>query len=714
MIPTIRSGSRAVGLQAWLAAFHPDKYHPVPTYDNNQEPAAPKGLFGTTASIWSANAPAVPRVTPAQETIPRKDGFPQELMHQQTLGFSTFLPSPGVPNKPFTSPPSVAVPSIQTSQAEQVIQAAALTQAAQAAQAFQLQAQLQAQAAQAGLEFAEAEGLDEPLPEELGFLASDSEVFNSPACSYNSGGEEGARQHWSEPDCFAQSAVKDPGKYLSHFQSLGFQDLFDAVKSHLWTSGPIPDMVLFHLFRKVHTKEQGDRAIELLQQDRLIRLNRGASSDYSEVTSSAVFCALNRAAGDDAVVAAAESASTMGLTLSRSSMYHLMKQYSVKGKVEHVEKLFRALETAGKSWNSNCIVIMMLAYFNQGRFEEADRLRKELRLRGIKISERIDARLDKLLSGEEYWRWEDRVYVRPRQMCSSVPRVPPGFRGLNHGCFVPPGLLSSPYLNTPAAERPYHSAVAMAQTLDAEDQSITTSDGPEGKQPQPLEGAVSIRDAIKEPKTHLNALRSVTFKDLYEGIQESLARSGPVENVVISFLFRKVETLEQAEMAMNLLTLERAARRDAQVSQDYNETTCSRIFNALFRVGATGIALKSAENAAKNGLILSGKALHELLKSFAIKNEVDKVEDIWKLVKIHGKPSSRIVYSIFRTYFDNNMVDRAERFREEIRGMGINLSTSATRNIEEVLSGAKQWVKDPHAVVDVGPDNTGSQLNLRG
>jgi len=169
----------------------------------------------------------------------------------------------------------------------------------------------------------------------------------------------------------------------------------------------------------------------------------------------------------------------------------------------------------------------------------------------------------------------------------------------------------------------------------------------------------------------------------------------------------------QVEMAMNLLTLERAARRDAGMSDDYNETTCSRIFNALFRVGATDIALASAENTAKNGLILSGKALHELLKSFAIKNEVDKVEDIWKLVKIHGKPSSRIVYSIFRTYFDNNMMDKAESFRDEIRSMGINLSASATRNIEEVLSGAKQWVKDPHAPTNVVSDETGEQWNLR-
>lgn len=90
-----------------------------------------------------------------------------------------------------------------------------------------------------------------------------------------------------------------------------------------------------------------------------------------------------------------------------------------------VERLFRALDAAGKSWNSNCIVIMMLAYFNQGKFEDANVLRHELRARGIKISERIESRLDKLLSGEESWLWEDKIWARPQR------QEPPAARGLS-------------------------------------------------------------------------------------------------------------------------------------------------------------------------------------------------------------------------------------------------------------------------------------------
>jgi len=719
-----------VGLQAWLAAFHPDKYNPVTAFEGGQGQGqvqgqgsdTPKGLFGTTASIWSADAASKPAAAAAPMIPSRRDGFEaqQDSLHQQMLGFSALLP--GVPNKPFTCPPSLPVPARQTVPADQALQAIAAAQAARAAQAAQaahlqaaqLQAQLQAQAAQAGLDLADAVCLDECMPEDLAFAAPDAAAFGFMPSLHFGSSDEGLGSQWTA--CVVQSAVKDPGKYLSHFQGMGFQDLFDAMKSHLWTSGPIPDMALFQLFRKVHTRQQADKALALLNKDRATRLSRGVTSEYSEVTSSAVFCALNRAGEDDDVVAAAESASSMGLTLSRSSMYHLMKQYSVKGKVEHVEKLFRALETAGKSWNSNCIVIMMLAYFNQGRFEEADQLRKELHHRGIKLSERIDARLDKLLSGEEYWHWEDKVYVRQRskQAQSSAPQVPPGFAMLNHGTFVPPGLFSPPC--TPSAQTPrqYHSAVSMAQALDAEEQSLETADSTEGMPSSTAEEAATLQDAIKEPKIHLNVLRVVGFDDLFKAVEDSVGRHGPVENVVISFLFRKVENRDQAERAMNLLSIERAARREAGISEEYNETTCSRIFNALFRVGATDVALSSAESAVQNGLILSGKALHELLKTFALSNEVDKVEDIWKLVKIHGKPSSRIVYSIFRTYFDNNMMDEAAKFHKEIKGMGISLSASATRNIEEVLSGSKQWVKDPRGQPGIGPDDSGDQLHLRG
>lgn len=94
-----------------------------------------------------------------------------------------------------------------------------------------------------------------------------------------------------------------------------------------------------------------------------------------------------------------------------------------------MERLFRALETAGKSWNSNCIVIMMLAYFNQGKFEEADMLRRELRAKGFSISDRIDDRLDKLLSGEESWLWKDQVWSRPRRLPNT------SMRGLSLVCY---------------------------------------------------------------------------------------------------------------------------------------------------------------------------------------------------------------------------------------------------------------------------------------
>jgi len=113
--------------------------------------------------------------------------------------------------------------------------------------------------------------------------------------------------------------------------------------------------------------------------------------------------------------------------------------------------------------------------------------------------------------------------------------------------------------------------------------------------------------------------------------------------------------------------------------------------------GASDLALTCAEHAHETGLVLSGKALHELLKSFAIQNDVEKVEEIWKLVKLNGKPSSRIVYSVFRTYFDNGMMEKASGFHREIQSIGIKLSASATRNIEDVLSGAKRWVRDPQA-----------------
>ena len=85
----------------------------------------------------------------------------------------------------------------------------------------------------------------------------------------------------------------------------------------------------------------------------------------------------------------------------------------------------------------------------------------------------------------------------------------------------------------------------MAQALDAEDQSIATSDSAEGRHSTPREETATIQEAIKEPKVPLNVLRVASFDDLYKAIEESLGRHGPVENVVISFLFRKVENRNQ-------------------------------------------------------------------------------------------------------------------------------------------------------------------------
>eukprot|EP00210_Caulerpa_lentillifera_P005519 g5278.t1 len=500
-------------------------------------------------------------------------------------------------------------------------------------------------------------------------LAPSLEDWNMNCCSqFNQGHSTG----WP---------VLDPSKTIQHFTSLSFDAMHQAANLHLWTVGPVSDMTIFYLFRKVHSKEQANRAVDALMKDRECRNYRRNTTPYSEVASAAVFNALNRTGGEDLVVAAAEKATELGLTLSRSNMYHLMKQYSVQGKVEHVEKLFRALENAGKSWNSNCIVIMMLAYFNRGKFEEADQLRHELKSRGIKISERIENRLELLLSGEERWRWEDQVYFRPRQVHHLSP--PPGFGpirdtvspiknrnfSLSNGCVhVNTGaLVVDPYQD--------HAEGYMLREL-----------------PRP-----TLRDAVKEPRVHLNILRAAGFSDLHNVLLEFVRTEGPVENVCISFMFRKVETKEDAEKAMQFLEEERAARTQAGISEEYNETTCSRIFTALFRTGAPDLAFIYAKNASETGLVLSGKALHELLKSFATRNEVEKVEQIWSLVKINGKPSSRIVYSIFRTYFDNGMMERARRFRDEIQNIGIKLSASATRNIDDVLSGAKRWVKDPHS-----------------
>ena len=197
------------------------------------------------------------------------------------------------------------------------------------------------------------------------------------------------------------------------------------------------------------------------------------------------------------MVAAAEKAFELGLTLSRSNMYHLMKQYSVQGKVDHVEKLFRALETSGKSWNSNCIVIMMLAYFNQGRFEDADKLRHELNARGIKISERIETRLDKLLAGEEKWRWEDKVFYRPRKAHLAPP---PGFQPLHQQ--LPSMVMMQSFMRRPGsmheAMKAYHPYMTSSQSLHVN--AMPPQHEPEGEFVLRDLPPVTLKDAVKEPR----------------------------------------------------------------------------------------------------------------------------------------------------------------------------------------------------------------------
>eukprot|EP00210_Caulerpa_lentillifera_P008049 g7686.t1 len=485
---------------------------------------------------------------------------------------------------------------------------------------------------------------------------------------------------------FTNSPIMDPMKFMDQFSTLSFDAMHQLVALHLWTVGPISDMMLFHLFRKVFNKEQADRAVGALMKDRECRIYRGEITPYSEVTSSSVFNALNRTGGDEFVLAAVGKSIELGLSLSRSNMYHLMKQYSIQGKVESVETLFRALESLGKSWNSNCIVIMMLAYFNRGKFEEADQLRHELKSKGIKISQRIEHRLDLLLSGEEQWRWKDQVYYRTKH--TSAP--PPGFGPLRESIGVLRGYppLSRGTFNV-ASNPPRRTMHTQSGDLIVES---LAQDYKVQQLPLP-----TLFDAVLEPRIHLNILRAASFDDLFQVLTEFIKSKGPVENVCISFLFRKVKDREEAEKAMELLNDEREARKRAGISEDFNETTCTRIFSALVRTGESDMAFSYAKKAADNGLVLSGKAYHELLKSFAARNEVENVEKIWTLAKTSGKTSSRIVYSMFRIYFDNGMMERAGKFRDEIEQIGIKLSGSALRNIEDVLSGIKQWVKDPHA-----------------
>lgn len=80
-------------------------------------------------------------------------------------------------------------------------------------------------------------------------------------------------------------AVKDPGKYLVHLGAIGFSALADAIQVHTYSLEPIPDMTLFHLFRKVSNQGEVDRAVGILMDDRSNRLKQGINRAYDEVCS---------------------------------------------------------------------------------------------------------------------------------------------------------------------------------------------------------------------------------------------------------------------------------------------------------------------------------------------------------------------------------------------------------------------------------------------
>lgn len=67
------------------------------------------------------------------------------------------------------------------------------------------------------------------------------------------------------------------------------------------------------------------------------------------------------------------------------------------------------------------------------------------------------------------------------------------------------------------------------------------------------ESAPNLRDALHEPRLHLNILRAAGFDELLQVLRESVQARGPVENVCISFLFRKVETRKEV-ISLNTIT----------------------------------------------------------------------------------------------------------------------------------------------------------------
>lgn len=46
-------------------------------------------------------------------------------------------------------------------------------------------------------------------------------------------------------------AIVDPAKAMHHFNTMSFDTLNATINAHLWSTGHVPDIALFYLFRKV-------------------------------------------------------------------------------------------------------------------------------------------------------------------------------------------------------------------------------------------------------------------------------------------------------------------------------------------------------------------------------------------------------------------------------------------------------------------------------
>lgn len=52
-------------------------------------------------------------------------------------------------------------------------------------------------------------------------------------------------------------AIVDPAKASHHFSTINFDALNAIIGGHLWNTGPVPDIALFYLFRKVKGDLEG-------------------------------------------------------------------------------------------------------------------------------------------------------------------------------------------------------------------------------------------------------------------------------------------------------------------------------------------------------------------------------------------------------------------------------------------------------------------------